>query len=124
MPHELRVQSGFRRGLAFSKVSKARWSRRTSQEIYNPMKRSLLTLGLIAAGATAANAYHPSGSGIDRRQGNQEWRIERGLRDGSLTRQEYARLKREQQRIEALERWPRRDGVITPYERQQIRAAQ
>ena len=88
------------------------------------MKRTLLTLGLIAAGATAANAYHPSGSGIDRRQGNQEWRIERGLRDGSLTRQEYARLKREQQRIEALERWARRDGVITPYEREQIRAAQ
>jgi hypothetical protein len=88
------------------------------------MKRTLLTLSLIAAGATAANAYHPSGNGIDRRQGHQVRRIEQGLRDGSLTRQEYVGLKQEQERIEALERWARRDGVITPYERQQIRAAQ
>jgi hypothetical protein len=88
------------------------------------MKRILLTLGLIAAGATAAHAYHPSGNGIDRRQGHQERRIEHGLRDGSLTGHEYRRLKQEQQRIEALERRAKRDGVITPYERQQIRGAQ
>jgi hypothetical protein len=88
------------------------------------MKRTLLTLGLIAAGATAANAYHPSGNGIDRRQWNQERRLEQGLRNGSLTLREYARLKQEQQRIQALESWARRDGVITPHERYQLRRAQ
>lgn len=88
------------------------------------MKRTLLTLGLIAAGATAANAYHPSGSGIDRRQWNQERRIEHGLRGGSLTRQEYWRLKQEQRRIRALENWAWRDGYLTPYERNRLRRAQ
>jgi hypothetical protein len=88
------------------------------------MKRTLLTLGLIAVGATAANAYHPSGNGIGRKHWNQERRIEQGLRDGSLTRQEYWRLKREQQRIQALENWAWRDGYLTPSERHQLRRAQ
>jgi hypothetical protein len=88
------------------------------------MKRTLLTLGLIAAGASAASAYHPSANGIDRRQWSQEQRIERGLRDGSLTRREYWRLKQEQGRIRDLENWARRDGHLTPYERYQLRRAQ
>jgi hypothetical protein len=88
------------------------------------MKRTLLTLGLLAAGATAADAYHPSANGIDRRQWRQEQRIEQGLRDGSLTRREYWRLKQEQQRIRGLENWARRDGYLTPYERYQLRRSQ
>src|SRR5919106_6548894 len=100
MSYEPRVQRGFRAGLAFCAISKARWSRWISQET-EPMKRILLTLGLIAAGATAAHAYHPSGNGIDRRQGHQERRIEHGLRDGALTGHEDRRLEQEQPRIEA-----------------------
>jgi hypothetical protein len=88
------------------------------------MKRTLLTLGLIAAGASAANAYHPSANGIDRRQWGQERRIEQGLRDGSLTRREYWRLKQEQRRIRDLENWAWRDGYLTPDERYQLRRAQ
>jgi hypothetical protein len=94
-----------------------------SQEIPS-MKRTLFTLALVAAGATAANAYHPSGNGIDGRHWNQERRIEQGLGDGSLSPREYWSLKHEQRRIQALENRAWRDGALTPYERYQLRRAQ
>jgi hypothetical protein len=87
------------------------------------MKRAVLTIGVILAGATAASAsgyYDP----IDRREHNQERRIERGVHDGSLTRREYYRLEAEQSRIRAMEARARRDGYVSPYERYQLRRAQ
>jgi hypothetical protein len=88
------------------------------------MKRILFTLGLLAAGATAANAYHPAGNGIDRRHWNQERRIEQGRNDGSLTPREYRSLTHEQQRIRAFENRVWRDGYLTPHERYRLRRAQ
>jgi hypothetical protein len=89
------------------------------------MYRTIMAIGLVMAGTTAASAYHyQAGDGINRRQWNQERRIEEGRRDGSLSPGEYARLRQEQYRIAAHERWARRDGVLTAYERYRLRRAQ
>jgi len=87
------------------------------------MKRTILAIGAILASGAAANASG-YGDSIDRREHNQELRIEREVRDGSLTRREYNRLEAEQGRIPGMEARARRDGVITPYERYEIRRAQ
>jgi hypothetical protein len=93
------------------------------------------TLGLAAvvlsasAGLAAAESpYRGWGSnstpGIDRRQAIQNYQIERGRANGSLTGREYAALKAEQARIADLERRAKADGVVTYAERARIRSAQ
>jgi hypothetical protein len=62
--------------------------------------------------------------GIDRSQAIQNAEIEQGRRNGQLTGREFVGLKREQAAINDLERRAKADGVVTPYERQQIRNAQ
>jgi uncharacterized membrane protein YebE (DUF533 family) len=88
------------------------------------MKRTLLTIALIAGGAGAANAYGPTYRSIDGTQANQANRIERGLRDGSLTRSEAANLQAEQRRIQQMENRAKADGHVSRYESYQIRNAQ
>ncbi len=61
---------------------------------------------------------------IDKRQDNQEKRIEQGVRSGQLTRHEAARLEAGQARIAAMERRAKADGHVDPWERRQISAAQ
>lgn len=75
-----------------------------------------VTLTLAAAPAFADR--------VDYRQARQADRIEQGLRNGSLTRHEAARLKAEQERIAALERQAERDGRLTREERARLNAAQ
>lgn len=84
-------------------------------------KTVLASAALIAASFAALPA---SADEIDRRQYNQSKRIEQGLRDGSLTRQEAARLKAEQDRIAAMERQAERDGRLTREEKARIDRAQ
>ena len=89
------------------------------------MKRMLATaMVLIATTAGVAQAYSPGSSDIDRRQANQERRIEHGLRDGSLTRGEAHRLTDQQRRIDQMEREARRDGYVSQREAAEIRRAQ
>ena len=88
------------------------------------MKRTLLAIAMITAGAGAANAWGSSTPSIDRTQANQEARIRQGLRDGSLTRREAAKLESEQRRIQTLESRAKLDGVVTRGEAAQIRRAQ
>lgn len=61
---------------------------------------------------------------IDANQAQQRARIEEGRRSGQLTRGEYERLSAEQERIAAMERRAKADGVVTPGERYAIRGAQ
>ena len=88
------------------------------------MKRTILALALVVAGAGAANAYGTSTRAIDTAQANQEARIRDGVRDGSLTRSEAAALNAEQRRIQQLESRAKADGVITRAEQDRIRRAQ
>lgn len=88
------------------------------------MKRLLVTAALVAAVPGLAQAYGTSTREVDKRQQNQEIRIQQGLRDGSLTRSEAARLKAEQERIQRLESEAKRDGYVSAAERDRLRAAQ
>jgi hypothetical protein len=61
---------------------------------------------------------------IDSEQARQRSRIEDGRRSGQLNRWEYERLSAQQDRISAMERRAKADGVVTPWERRAIREAQ
>ncbi len=61
---------------------------------------------------------------IDETQARQRAQIEHGRRTGQLTRSEYNELMDEQERIAAMERRAKADGVADPYERRRIREAQ
>jgi len=88
------------------------------------MKRTILALVLIAAGAGTANAYGTSTRDIDAAQANEAARIRAGIRDGSLTRREAAGLEAEQRRIQQLESRAKADGHFSRAEHDQIRRAQ
>lgn len=88
------------------------------------MTKTLATVVAAAAVASTLAAAPAFADRVDQRQSNQANRIEQGLRDGSLTRQEAARLKDEQARIAKLEREAERDGRITREERARLGAAQ
>lgn len=73
---------------------------------------ALATL-LAAAGTSAAQTADQA---FDARLANQEQRIAEGLRDGSLTAGEAARLQREESYLNREAARFQRDGVITPQE--------
>ena len=78
-------------------------------------------LVLVGSMAFAEDANTP---GIDRRQANQEQRIDQGIASGQLTEREAARLERQQNRINRMEDRAKSDGVVTKKERARIKAAQ
>jgi uncharacterized membrane protein YebE (DUF533 family) len=55
---------------------------------------------------------------------NQKVRIEQGVHKGQLTRNEARQLRAKQQRIQAMKRMAKADGVITARERMMIRRAE
>ena len=73
------------------------------------MKKIILTLAAVSAlgAATAASAqparFAPPGVGVEARQAEISQRIERGLRDGSLTRFEAARLRVQLREVSRME---------------------
>ncbi len=80
------------------------------------MKRTIL-IGLLGA-ALAAAGY---GQNIHRRQVRQQERIAQGIKSGSLTAGETARLERREARLNREIRRDRRDGGgLTPAERARI----
>lgn len=74
---------------------------------------AIATLAL-AAGTSAAQT---AAQAFDGRLADQERRISEGLRDGSLTAAEAARLQREESYLNREAARFQRDGVITPEER-------
>lgn len=61
---------------------------------------------------------------IDKRQANQEQRIDQGIASGQLTEREAARLERGQERVNRMEDRAKSDGVVTNQERARIQHAQ
>lgn len=61
---------------------------------------------------------------IDKRQANQEQRIDQGIASGQITEREAARLDRGQDRIDNMENRAKSDGVVTNKERARIHHAQ
>ena len=66
-------------------------------------------------------ATYGGGEWIDRRQHQQQQRIVQGLRSGELTRHEANRLFSEQRDLRRQERAFRSDGVLSPWERGEMR---
>lgn len=89
------------------------------------MSSRLVGLALTAlVASTTLAAADPGHHEIDRRAAQQNAAIADGRRDGSLTFIEAFRLRREQARIAALEARFKRNGRLTPGEREELRLAQ
>jgi hypothetical protein len=82
------------------------------------------TLFVALAALTVVGATSASADEIDRRQANQERRIQEGVRNGEITRREYRQLEAEQARIRELERRAKADGRVDAREAAEIRRAQ
>lgn len=89
---------------------------------------STLMLGLSgiahAEEATAPTATEKRENVIDKREANQEKRIEEGVKNGSLTAQEQKRLENEQKKIKKMEARAEADGKVTKKEMKHLQHAQ
>ena len=85
------------------------------------MKKFTLALLAATALAGATPALAQSWEGINARQANLDRRIDQGVRNGSLTAAEAARLRAEFRDLAALEQTYRRSGgVLSTFERQDL----
>ena len=79
----------------------------------------LLTLG--GAALAAAETKTPV---VDKRQANQQRRIDQGVASGQLTDKEAARLQKGQEHVQQLESKAKADGEVTAKERRRLKQAQ
>src|SRR4051794_21369805 len=79
---------------------------------------AVMTAAGLLAVSSAANAQ--SMYDINQRQDSQQDRIERGIRDGQITRSEAARLEQGERNIDRAQRRAEADGRVTPQERARI----
>jgi hypothetical protein len=77
----------------------------------------LSVMFVLALGVSVSAQNTP---GVDNRERRQQRRIRTGVRRGSLTRREAARLERQQARTHALEAKAKSDGKVTPKERARL----
>lgn len=66
----------------------------------------------------------PRARRIDRRESNQQKRIQQGVQSGALTPGETNALEKGQEHVQNLETKAKADGVVTPEEKARITAAQ
>jgi hypothetical protein len=78
-----------------------------------------LTLAFATSGFAQTNTPN-----IDKREANQQKRIEQGVKSGALTQGEAARLEAGQAKVEKMEGKARADGKVTRQERKRIHQAQ
>jgi uncharacterized membrane protein YebE (DUF533 family) len=79
---------------------------------------------VLACFALSAVAQTSSTPRIDKRQENQERRIEQGQKSGQLTAKEAERLEKGQARVQKMEDKAAADGKVTKKERARIEQAQ
>jgi hypothetical protein len=80
----------------------------------------LALVGSIASAQTAASAPGANTPRIDKRQANQEQRIDKGIASGQLTKRETRRLESEQAHINKAEDKAKADGSVTAQERKRL----
>jgi hypothetical protein len=85
---------------------------------------NFVTLAALAAFTLPALAQTSSTPRIDKRQANQERRIEQGEKSGALTQKEAARLEKGQARVQKMENKALADGKVSAKERARIEKAQ
>lgn len=81
-------------------------------------------LAAIAALAILPVAAQTATPRADKRQANQDARIEQGVKSGELTKREEAKLKAGQARVENKEAQAKADGKVTAKEKAEIERAQ
>jgi hypothetical protein len=84
--------------------------------IFRTIPYAVLSGSLLVGGS----AYAQSMYSIDQRQDYQQDRIERGIRDGQITRSEAYRLEQGERAIDRAQARARADGVVTQQERARI----
>jgi hypothetical protein len=88
------------------------------------MNKSIIAALVATVFAFPGYALAQSTPRIDKRQENQEERIEKGVESGQLTKKEARRLEKGQQRVENLEEKALEDGKVTKREKKRIEKAQ
>jgi hypothetical protein len=88
------------------------------------MNKSIIAAAVAAIFALPGYALAQSTPRVDKRQENQDERIERGLEKGQLTKKEARRLEKGQDRVENLEENALEDGKVTKREKRRIEKAQ
>jgi len=87
-----------------------------------------LFAAFIAPGLAAAQTPAPKDPaatpGVDKRQDNQQKRIDQGVQSGQLNEKEAARMDKGQARVEKIEDKAKSDGVVTKDERRRLHHAQ
>ena len=83
--------------------------------------RTLAIGSTLMVATLGAFAQAPAATpGIDKRQANQEQRIDKGIASGALTQRETKRLEREQTAINKVEDKANADGTVTKAERRRL----
>jgi len=85
---------------------------------------SIAALVIAALPVLAFAQATPVTPNIDKRQANQERRIQQGVKSGELTPREAARLEKGQARIQRMENKAKADGTVSAKERKRIALAQ
>ncbi|MFL6605322.1 MAG: hypothetical protein ACJ8R9_28860 [Steroidobacteraceae bacterium] len=88
------------------------------------MKSAAVCLGVMAAGFLGTAAVAQTAQQDQRRDVNQQQRIEQGLKSGELSTREAGQLEREQQHVDKMEARDLRNGSISPAEQARLNAAQ
>ena len=86
--------------------------------------RHLAAALLASAFTLPAFAQAPNTQRIDKREANQQSRIDKGVASGEINKREQARLERGQARVEKMEAKATADGKVTGKERMAIERAQ
>ena len=86
------------------------------------MNRTLIAAALSLAFASAF--AQTNAATTTQRDVNQQTRIENGLKDGSLSTKEAAKLEKEESHVDRLQSKDLKDGKLSPAERAQLNAAQ
>ena len=82
------------------------------------IKESAKSLSLACAGAFAQT----TAASTTQRDVNQQTRIESGLKDGSLSTKEAAKLEKEESHVDRLQAKDLKNGSLSPAERAQLNA--
>lgn len=79
----------------------------------------IVTAGLLLVGSLAYAGSNDT-PGIDKRQANQDRRIQKGIDSGQLTDREAHRLNRRMNKLDRMENRAKADGVVTKRERKRM----
>ncbi|TMH12405.1 MAG: hypothetical protein E6H65_06710 [Betaproteobacteria bacterium] len=78
------------------------------------------TMAIATLGAFAQAASAPQTPRVDKREANQQKRIQQGVGSGQLTAKETYKLEREQAAINKAEAKAKSDGTVTKQERKRL----